>query len=224
MCSLFRLGIGDVADLKITFFEKLNFDLLTQNRQNRAVDEIKNIYEDKKLINFFKKKRINNSEDIISIIFTSLYRKQNFKNINLETQIIKFYNIRNSLTKCEIWQNQNLIKNSNLNLNDSVKIRLKIYNKNCNRAVDCSNMDFNWKKIGERDLLIMGIISKKYYYKSVPNINYMRIKILKFSKKNVMIFGNFYKVGEQIEIVLNYDIIEKIHGSSPLLEVFPNNG
>lgn len=180
------------------------------NRNLAFKNEINNINKDKKLINFFKEKGIHNNEDLLSVIFTSLHRKLNYKNIDFENQVKKYYSLRNCLLKCEEWQNKNFIKNDKFKIGDTIKIRIKINKNNyCERAIDCSNKDYKWKIYNHNDMLIKGVILKKYFYKSVSDISYIKMKIIDFNKKNIKVYDSIYKVGDQFEAILNYDIIER---------------
>jgi hypothetical protein len=168
------------------------------------------------MVKYLNSKGLYDDNDISNIVFTSLHRKLNLKNINLNQQIenkikyLKFFKERKKLRKeCKKLKKTRFIKNNKYVIGDTVQIRMMI-NKMDNRAypIECINMYPDWKFDDKKDLLIKGVVLNKYKYDYIEENKFMKIKVLEINKKNILSPMRIINVGDEYEVVLNYEIIE----------------
>lgn len=173
-------------------------------------NEILKNKKDSTLLKYFHSKGIYHLDDMSSIVFKSLHRKLNHKNIDLEHQIKEKIEYWKPYEECERLNKLIFKKNDKYVKGDSVQIRMRI-NKmdNCAYPIVCLNMQPDWKYDDNKDLLIRGIVLNKYYYDYIPDNKFMKIKVIEINKKNITVPQKIIKVGDDFEVILNYDIIEK---------------
>jgi len=76
--------------------------------------------------------------------------------------------------------------------------------------IECLNMYPNWK-FNNNDLLIKGIVLQNgIIYKEIEENIFMKIKVISVNKK-IQSSMKIVQSNDSLEIVLNYDIIEKIN-------------
>jgi hypothetical protein len=196
------------TDEKRPYFGKKNRFL------NKYINEVF-IKNDSSLIKYFHTKKIYRYGDMSDVVFVSLHRKLNSKDINLEQQINDKIDYWKSLEDCKKNQKETLKKNDVFIRGDTVQIRMKISSRdNCAYPIDCLNMEKDWKFDDKKDLLIKGVVIAKYSFESIPENVFMKIKIIDLNKKNIPAPRKLLKIGDDFEIVLNYDIIEFSHSSN----------
>lgn len=171
--------------------------------------------KDSILIKYFNSKGIYHLDDMSGIIFKSLHRKLNHKRINLEQQIKEKIEYWKPYEECEKLKKIILKKNDKYVKGDTVQIRMRI-NKvdNCAYSIECLNMDSDWDFNNNKDLLIKGVVLDKYYYDYIVENKFMKIKVIGINKKNITAPMKVINVGDEYEVILNYDIIESCSSKS----------
>ncbi len=163
--------------------------------------------KNEKIIKFFNSKGIKDNKDIQKIIFTSLHRNLNSKKIKLHKQISDIISIERETKNCIDWQKKNLFKNNSLKVKDIIIIRLKIgLNNECEYPKEC--YDSKWVFSNYNDYLVKGKIKNIYSYNSISSEILISVEILDLNKKDIKILGKVYKKGDELEISLNYNIID----------------
>ena len=163
-------------------------------------NKIKNSIELKK---YFLTKNINDFEDVLIIFYTSLHRKLNNKVIDLDKQIKETLEIRNTILKCNEFQKNNYTRNNKFIINDTIKIRIKMNNLGLiDYPMECE--DLQWIFNDNNDMIILGKINKKYYFKSTPNKTFMSVKIIDLNKTS----SEIPKIGKDFNFDISYLIIE----------------
>jgi len=167
-------------------------------------------YKDQKLINYFHYNDIIRLDDMSIIILRCLHRKLNEKNMDIEhlinekKQAIKFTNECNRLKKLR------LNKNLEYKPGDTIQLRMKVLNSE-NKAypVECLYKS-GWIFNNEKDLLIIGVVIKNgIAYKDIEENIFMKFRAISVNK-NIPSPMKTIKTNDTVEVVLNYDIIEKI--------------
>lgn len=158
------------------------------------------------LINHFNSLGIYHPDDMSSIILTSLHRKLNNKPLDIEGQVKYYIEYWRPINACEVKAKQEALAHyKRLNVNDSVEIHMYVNDgDNYRNAVNFScpktnNREFNPKK----DLIIMGIITEKYFINSETNV-FFKVKILSLNIPETKIYMKSVKVNEVYDFQLKY--------------------
>ncbi|GGD34293.1 DUF6794 domain-containing protein [Flavobacterium orientale] len=166
--------------------------------------------KDSTLVKYFNYKGIYHLDDMSSIVFKSLHRKLNSKNIDLENQIRDKIKYWEPIQNCEKDNLKRQIKNGRFIKGDTIQIRMFVDTLNKNAyQVDCPKI-LGWKPNNNLDLLLEGIIEKKYTYSNIENDKFLKVKIISKNKNNIKVYNKPLQIGDTLELKLLYSIIENI--------------
>lgn len=162
--------------------------------------------KDSTLLNYFQSKGVFHEDDMSGIVFSSLHRKLNNKQINLEEQ---FKKVHYEMAKIKGFENKNSIRALNYlkkyNEGDTVFVRRPINGEN---AVQYSYPeDSGWSHNDSLDLLIKGIITNKSEIRDSLDI-ILDLKVLSMNNEKVQVLMEKVNINDTIEVDLRLDIIE----------------
>lgn len=165
--------------------------------------------EELSLKNYFNSIDISHPDDISSIILTSLHRKLNNKEINLNGQVENYKAYWKPITNCEEKGKKDAVDNYNkFNIGDAVTIYMQVdVADGIRNAVGhvCPQIDWVFKP--EKDLVINGTVESKYYINSTTNV-FFKIRIDKMNFENTKVLYQDVKIGDTISFSLNLLKIE----------------
>ncbi|MFO7658836.1 MAG: DUF6794 domain-containing protein [Bacteroidales bacterium] len=141
------------------------------------------------LVNYFDKQGINHPDDISSIILTSLHRKLNNKDIDLNGQISLYKSYWKPILECMENEKKIAVENYNrFKIDSKIKIEMKVDNSGGERnavIINCPNN--NWTFNPDNDLMIDGIIKEKYFINDSSNVFFkVKIEHMNFNKTRIL--------------------------------------
>lgn len=161
------------------------------------------------LVLFFESKGITKYPYMLEIMITSLHRKLNFRELNLESQIKEKSQYLDSIKVCEEIRKFKGRDYFNTNsIGDTLIIYYPVLKKFQTAVyVDCPNM--NWKFNEDRDLSVKGIVVNKNVHRDLLEFNY-DVQIIEMSNWNIKILNNNITKGDTVSITLNNVLIEQM--------------
>jgi len=157
---------------------------------------------DTNLVNYFKSIKIYNPDDMSSIILTSLQRRLNKQPIDLKSQADFYIKYWNGINECEKRKRDIAIKNFNkFIVGDYVKVLMPVDTSGGVRnAIEYDCPDTSWTFNPKIDLLINGLITKKFIVDRDSSGVRFSVKIIKINYKNTLIFSDKVNIGGIIEV------------------------
>lgn len=156
------------------------------------------------LVDYFSSIGIKNPDDISSIILTSLHRKLNNKKIDIAKQVESYKAYWKTISVCEEKTRGTALKNYNrFKIGDRVSIYMPVYHTEDSRnAVIQLCPDVSWKFDPKTDLLIEGMVVKKYNINSPSNV-FFTVQIKSLNRKDTDVLMKQVKIGEEMSFSLN---------------------
>lgn len=160
-----------------------------------------------KFYTYFKKLGINNPDDISAILFTSLHRRLNGKNIELDSQIKKYKEYWKVIELCKQKIKNKSAKYSEMYaVGDTITILMPVLISDDERnAVLYNCPDISWDFNDQKDLKISAQIVKKYHINSQDNV-FFTLKILEMNYPDTDILGQ--SASKNAVVDLNLDGLE----------------
>lgn len=158
---------------------------------------------DSDLVQYFHKLGIYAPDDISSIILTSFHRELNNKPLDLINQIEPYKLYWKSIEDCEAKTNATeLINYKKYAIGSEITISMYVDTSENQRnatVINCPNPD--WKFNPEKDLLIKGAVTQKYFINSNSNV-FFKVKIDKMNYPNTTILSQTVKIGDILDFPL----------------------
>jgi hypothetical protein len=158
---------------------------------------------DTALVKFFINLGIFSPDDMSGIILTSLHRKLNGRDIELEEQIKFYKDYWAPFIECERREKQEAVNNyKKYEIGNTIKIFFKVITSdNASYKVQkvCPNSDWNYNP--NNDLLIEGTIKEKYFVKDSSNV-FFKVLINKINCSKTLMFSEKEKVGNIVDYQL----------------------
>ena len=206
-------------DEAITYFEK-HWNIVEKTKfkihpEQNAVSElhlttgmwIRNTWihanRDTNLTNYFHRLGIFHPDDISSIILTSLHRKLNNQEVDLPGQVKVYLEYWTSMNECKNRQRKQAIANFHQhNVGDLITISMAVDTSDGERnAVIYACPQNDWTFNPKVDLMIVGIITKKYFINDSSNV-FFTVKIKKLNNPNTTIGMENAMVGDFVDFQL----------------------
>lgn len=153
---------------------------------------------DTSLRNYFKDLGIYAPEDISSIILTSLHRTLNKKDIELDKQVETYKAYWQPIIDCSEKQKTQAIFNyNNFKVGDSITIYMPVDTADGSRNAvlyDCPTTEWTFDE--GKDLILKGIVTKKYFINDTANV-FFTIRINFMNRKDTEILMTKVKVGDK---------------------------
>ena len=154
--------------------------------------------------NYFHSLGIFAPDDISSIVFTSLHRTLNKKNIDLDKQIEPYKKYWKEITDCnEKKKNMAVTTYNRFKIGDNISIFMPVdISDNYRNAVlyDCPTIEWTFDK--KKDLLIKGKIIDKFFINDTSNV-FFKVKIESLNNSKTEILMNTVKVGDKKDFSLD---------------------
>ena len=154
--------------------------------------------------NYFRSLGILAPDDISSIVFTSLHRKLNKKDIKLDEQIGFYKKYWKEINDCEdIKRNTAVSVYNNFKIGDDISIFMPVDISDDRRNAvlyDCPKIE--WKFNPNKDLLIKGRVIKKFFINDTTNV-FFTVKIENLNNNQTQILMEAVKVGDKKDFSLN---------------------
>jgi hypothetical protein len=159
---------------------------------------------DTSLTNYFHTLGIFHPDDMSAIILTSLHRKLNDRNIDLQAQVKSYQDYWTPVIECQRRQrNQALATFQEHSVGDQITILMAVDTSDGARNAiiyECPNRD--WTFNPKVDLMVAGIITKKYFIKDSLNV-FFTVYIKKLNHPNTTILMENAKVGDSVNFHLS---------------------
>lgn len=153
--------------------------------------------------NHFNELGIYAPDDISSIVLTSLHRTLNKKDVELGKQVEFYKSYWQAIIDCNEKQKIQALSNYNkLKVGDSITIYMLIDTSdgNSNAVIQgCPTPEWIFDK--DKDLIIKGIIKKKYFINDTSNV-FFSIQVNHLNRKDIEILTNNVKVGDRKDFSL----------------------
>lgn len=158
---------------------------------------------DTSFTNYFYSLGVYSPDDISSIVFTSLHRTLNNKDIELANQIEPYKKYWKEITDCSEKKKNIAVANYNkFKVGDNISIYMPVdISDNYRNAVryDCPTID--WTFDPKKDLLIKGKIIDKFFINDTSNV-FFKVKIENLSNSKTEILMNPVYVGDKKDFSL----------------------
>ncbi len=160
---------------------------------------------DTSLVNYFHRIGIYAPDDISSIIVTSFHRQLNHKPLDIDGQVKPIKAYWKAISDCEA----NTMKIALLNYKKytagspiTILMAVDTSDKQRNATVyECLNVD--WKFNPQKDLMINGIVTGKYFRGDSSNV-FFKVRIDKMNYPNTAIFSDAVKIGHVVDFSLDH--------------------
>lgn len=157
----------------------------------------------KEFTRYFNDLGIYSPDDISSILFTSLHRRLNGKDIELNKQIEEYKKYWDTIDNCEQKQKDNALAfYNNHKISDTINIYMPVDTSSGNRNAviySCPTTDWTFNKLV--DLKFSAIILDKYNINSTTNV-FFKVKILKMNFPTTQILMETVTEGNEIDLNL----------------------
>lgn len=156
------------------------------------------------LVDYFSSIGIKNPDDISSIILTSLHRKLNNKKIDIAKQVGSYKAYWKTINECEEKTRETALKNYNrFKIGDRVSIYMPVdHTEGSRNGIIYMCPDVSWKFDPKTDLLIEGMVVKKYNINSPSNV-FFTVQIKSLNRKDTDVLMKQVKIGEEMSFSLN---------------------
>jgi hypothetical protein len=158
---------------------------------------------DTALRNYFKDLGIYAPDDISSIILTSLHRKLNNQNIELNKQVETYKAYWQPIIDCNAKQKKQAVADYNkFKIGDTITIYMPVDAEDGSpNAVlyDCPTTVWTFDK--KKDLLLKGTVTKKYFLNDTANVFFV-VRINYMNRKDTEILMTKVKVGDSKDFSL----------------------
>jgi len=156
------------------------------------------------LVHYFHKLGIFNPEDMSSIILTSLRRKLNNNNIDLDGQVEHIKAYWTKISECEKNVKSTALSNyDRFKVGDKITIYMYVdtsYDGPRNAVkIECPNNDWNFD--ANKDLIFLAEIQNKYFINDPSNV-FFAVKIDSMNFSNTKILMDTVGVGSSIKLSL----------------------
>lgn len=169
------------------------------------------VYNDRDtaLRNYFEALGIYAPDDISSIILTSLHRTLNKKKIELNKQVEASKAYWQPIIDCNEKKKTQAISNYNkFKVGDKITIYMPVDTSEGNRnAVLYSCPTTEWAFNKEKDLILKGTVTKKYFINDTANV-FFTIRVNYLNRKDTRILMEQVKTGDEINFSLRGLTIE----------------
>lgn len=159
---------------------------------------------DTSFTNYFHSLGIFAPDDISSIVFMSLHRVLNKKNIALDKQIGHYKKYWKRITDCSDKKKSIAIGTYNkFKIGDNISIFMPVdTSDNYRNAVfyDCPTIE--WTFDPRKDLLIKGKVIEKFFINNISNV-FFKVKIASLNNRNTEILMSTVKVGDEKDFSLD---------------------
>lgn len=161
------------------------------------------------LKNYFNSIGVSNPDDISSIILTSLHRKLNNRQVDLNGQVESYKAYWEPIMNCEEKSKKEAVENYNkFNIGDPVTIYMQVdVSDGIRNAVGHVCPQTDWTFSPEKDLVINGTVEDKYNISSPENV-FFKVRINKMNFENTKILYKDAKIGDIMSFSLNLLRIE----------------
>lgn len=154
------------------------------------------------LRNEFKKLGIFHPDDISSIILTSLHRKLNNIPINIHSQIKPYIQYWNEIKDGEELADKVAIQTYNkFDVGDSIKIYMYVDTMDGQRSACKIESKNGWTFNPKKDLLISGILKKKYFVEDKTS-SFFIVRILNMNFKNTTVMLENITINKDHEFLI----------------------
>jgi hypothetical protein len=151
----------------------------------------------------FNKIGIYNPDDISSIILTSLHRKLNHKDLNVEKQAQHYIDYWKPLIEDDEKSKTIAFENyKKYKVGDKINIYYPVYSHDGKSNAVLYTKNNGWIYNAKTDLKITGIIKEKYYINSETNV-FFKIEIKEKSKENIKVLMQEMKIGNTYDFQLD---------------------
>jgi len=156
------------------------------------------------LANYFTSLGINHPDDISSIILRSLHRKLNNRIIDVEKQVESYKAYWKLIKECEEKTTVTAIENYNrFKVGDMISIYMPVDKTDGSRnAVINMCPNVSWKFDPKIDLLIKGIVVKKFNINSPSNV-FFKVKINNVNRSDTDVLMEKVQIGDNMDFSLN---------------------
>ncbi|QGK74411.1 DUF6794 domain-containing protein [Flavobacterium sp. SLB02] len=146
---------------------------------------------------------IYHPDDISSIILTSLHRKLNHKDLNLEKQAQHYIDYWKPIIENDEKSKTIAIENyKKYKVGDKINIYYPVYTHNGESMAVINENSKDWIYNAKNDLKITGIIKEKYFINSETNV-FFKIEITEKSKENIKVLMEDMKIGNTYNFQLD---------------------
>jgi hypothetical protein len=155
------------------------------------------------LVKEFNKIGIYHPDDISSIILTSLHRKLNHKDLNVDKQAQHYIDywkpIKENNEKSKAMAVENYKK---YKVGDKINIYYPVYTQDGESTAVIYEENKSWIYNPKTDLKITGIIKEKYFINSETNV-FFKIEITEKNKENIKVLMEEMKIGNTYNFQLD---------------------
>lgn len=213
----------DKAKLLMSEEEFLDFSIKSEKKAFVSIHfgvgmQFRNQYlrndNDSTILKYFYSLGVTSRDEMSQITFTSLHRRANKKPLNLAAQLEKVYTEKRKREKCIVTNElRGEIFFKITNVGDTVTLRMPI-NEDSKSSFEyvCLN-EVNWDFDNEKDLLVQGIVIKKYLERLKVDF-----KILNRNKEDIRVLMIDYQMGDTLYVDAKNNIFEKGGNTQNLLE------
>lgn len=164
---------------------------------------------DSALVQSFHKLGIYAPDDISSIILTSFHRELNNKPMDLINQIEPYKLYWKSIEDCEAkTKAAELFNYKKYAVGSEITISMYVDTSENQRnatVIECPNPD--WKFNANKDLLINGVVTQKYFINSSSNL-FFKVRIDSLNYPNTAILSESVKIGDIKDFSLAHLVIK----------------
>ncbi|MGC3946454.1 MAG: hypothetical protein QM762_18350 [Chryseolinea sp.] len=155
------------------------------------------------LVRFFDSLHYRHPDDISSTILTSLHRKLNNQDIDLQGQIAAYESYWKPVMECEELQQKAANElNNKLQIGDTLTLLFPVDDSSNNRnAVIYSCPTTQWTFDDNNDLRVEGIVTRKFHINSATN-HFIDYEIIRMNYENTRILGQEVALGDTIDLHL----------------------
>jgi hypothetical protein len=155
-----------------------------------------------RLISEFKKLGIFAPDDMSGIILRSVHRKLNNLPIDIEAQVKHYINFWNEIHKRENLADKVAIQTYNkFHVGDKVKIYMYVDTIDGQRSACIIESKNGWTFNPKKDLLITGILKKKYF-KEDKTSSFFIVRVLNMNFKNTTVFMDSVSINKDHEFLI----------------------
>lgn len=154
------------------------------------------------LISEFKKLGIFAPDDMSGIILRSVHRKLNNLPIDIEAQVKRYIIFWNEIHKKEILADKKAIQIYNkFHVGDRVKIYMYVDTMDGQRSACIIESKNGWTFNPKKDLLITGILKKKYFTVDKTS-SFFIVRVLNMNFKNTTVFLDSVTINKDHEFLI----------------------
>ena len=154
------------------------------------------------LTNEFSKIGIFNPDDMSSIILRSLHRKLNNLPLDIQTQTEKYIQFWDEIYKSEQLVDKVTIQTYNkFHVGDRIKIYMYVDTSDGQRSACIIESKEEWKFDPKKDLLITGILKKKYFIENKKS-SFFIVRVLNMNFKNTTVFLDSISINKDHEFLI----------------------